>query len=51
VRVRIIPTWGDARALPYADETFDAAYLSAVLGEIPDPERRLGCFASFRAPT
>jgi ubiquinone/menaquinone biosynthesis C-methylase UbiE len=32
----IIPTQGDARALPYADDTFDAAYLTAVLGEIPD---------------
>jgi len=27
---------GDARALPYADATFDAAYLVSVLGEIPD---------------
>jgi SAM-dependent methyltransferase len=27
---------GDARALPYEDDSFDAAYLVAVLGEIPD---------------
>lgn len=27
---------GDARHLPFPDESFDAAYLSAVLGEIPD---------------
>jgi len=26
----------DAIALPHADQTFDAAYMSAVLGEIPD---------------
>lgn len=29
-------TQGDARALPYPDASFDAAYLVAVLGEIPD---------------
>ena len=27
---------GDAQVLPYADQTFDAAYLVTVLGEIPD---------------
>ena len=27
---------GDARALPYPDATFDAGFLVAVLGEIPD---------------
>ena len=27
---------GDARSLPYEDDTFDAAYLVTVLGEIPD---------------
>ena len=32
----ITPTRGDARSLPYADATFDAAYLVAVLGEVPD---------------
>ena len=30
------PGRGDAQALPYADDTFDAAYLVTVLGEIPD---------------
>lgn len=32
----IVPIQGDARKLPYPDRTFDAAYLIAVLGEIPD---------------
>ena len=32
----ITPRRGDARTLPYADHTFDAAYLVTVLGEIPD---------------
>jgi ubiquinone/menaquinone biosynthesis C-methylase UbiE len=32
----ISPTLADARSLPYADDTFDAAYLVTVLGEIPD---------------
>jgi len=34
----IVPTHGDAQALPYADSTFDAAYLVATLGEAPDPD-------------
>jgi SAM-dependent methyltransferase len=37
----IFPTQGDARALPYTDGTFDAAYLTAVLGEIPDQDAAL----------
>jgi ubiquinone/menaquinone biosynthesis C-methylase UbiE len=32
----VVPAQGDARELPYADATFDAAYLVTVLGEIPD---------------
>jgi ubiquinone/menaquinone biosynthesis C-methylase UbiE len=31
----------DAREMPYADESFDAAYLVTVLGEIPDQEAAL----------
>ncbi len=37
----IVPTRGDATALPYPDGSFDAAYLTAVLGEIPDQEGAL----------
>lgn len=33
----IVPTQGDARALPYEDASMDAVLLTAVLGEIPDP--------------
>lgn len=32
----IEPLRGDVRALPYEDASFDAAYLVAVLGEVPD---------------
>ncbi|WP_328380528.1 methyltransferase domain-containing protein (plasmid) [Streptomyces sp. NBC_00440] len=33
----IVPTLADAHQLPFADRTFDAAYLVTALGEIPDP--------------
>ncbi len=33
----VVPTQGDATALPYADASIDAVALTAVLGEIPDP--------------
>lgn len=33
----VVPTRGDATALPYADDSIDAVALTAVLGEIPDP--------------
>jgi len=35
------PRQGNARELPYDDATFDAAYLVAVLGEIPDQDAAL----------
>jgi SAM-dependent methyltransferase len=37
----LVPRLADAQGLPHADATFDAAYLSAVLGEIPSPARAL----------
>jgi ubiquinone/menaquinone biosynthesis C-methylase UbiE len=37
----VAATKGDARGLPYPDASFDAAYLVAVLGEIPERERAL----------
>jgi ubiquinone/menaquinone biosynthesis C-methylase UbiE len=37
----VTATPGDAHALPYPDDAFDAAYLVTVLGEIPDPVRAL----------
>jgi ubiquinone/menaquinone biosynthesis C-methylase UbiE len=33
----VVPTLGDATALPYEDSSMDAVALTAVLGEIPDP--------------
>lgn len=33
----VVPTQGDATALPYEDASMDAVVLTAVLGEIPDP--------------
>ncbi|HEX3324257.1 MAG TPA: methyltransferase domain-containing protein [Solirubrobacterales bacterium] len=33
----VVPTQGDATALPYEDKAMDAVVLTAVLGEIPDP--------------
>jgi ubiquinone/menaquinone biosynthesis C-methylase UbiE len=35
------PTQGDATNLPYEDDSFDGAYLAAVLGEIPDHQAAL----------
>lgn len=37
----IVAVQGDAQALPYADHTFDAAYMITTLGEIPDQGRAL----------
>lgn len=40
-RHNVVATEGDARRLPYPDATFDAACMTAVLGEIPDQETAL----------
>jgi ubiquinone/menaquinone biosynthesis C-methylase UbiE len=37
----VVPTQGDATALPYEDASIDAVVLTAVLGEIPDPTAAL----------
>ncbi|MEU6586539.1 methyltransferase domain-containing protein [Nocardia sp. NPDC046763] len=37
----IVATQGDARNLPFPDNTFDAVYLITALGEVPEPERVL----------
>ncbi len=37
----VVATQGDARDLPFPDATFDAAFLVATLGEIPDRDRAL----------
>jgi SAM-dependent methyltransferase len=37
----ITPTQSDATALPFQNETFDAAFLVTVLGEIPDQDAAL----------
>jgi ubiquinone/menaquinone biosynthesis C-methylase UbiE len=34
----VTPTRSDATAMPYEDDTFDAAFLVTVLGEIPDQD-------------
>lgn len=39
--VNIVPTQGDAQALPYSDAIFDGAYLVATLGEVPDKDATL----------
>ena len=46
----IEPRRGDARELPNAEATFDAAYLVAVLGEIPDPDAALRQLARVLKP-
>jgi ubiquinone/menaquinone biosynthesis C-methylase UbiE len=46
----IVPTRGDARELPYPDESFDAAFLVTVLGEIPDQQAALGEIARVLRP-
>jgi len=37
----LTPTLADATAMPYEDESFDAAFLVTVLGEVPDQDAAL----------
>jgi SAM-dependent methyltransferase len=37
----VTPTHSDATGMPYQDETYDAAFLVTVLGEIPDQDAAL----------
>jgi ubiquinone/menaquinone biosynthesis C-methylase UbiE len=37
----VVPVQGDAQRLPFTDATFDAAFLVATLGEVPDRDRAL----------
>jgi ubiquinone/menaquinone biosynthesis C-methylase UbiE len=46
----IQPREGDARQLPYEDGAFDAAYLVAVLGEVPDQDAALRQLARVLRP-
>ena len=46
----VVPTQGDARSLPYDDDSVDAVVLVTVLGEIPDQERALAEVARVLRP-
>ena len=46
----LVAEQGDARQLPYPDDTFDAALLVTVLGEVPDQELALGELARVVKP-
>lgn len=46
----VVPTQGDAEALPYDDDSIDAVVLTAVLGEIPDPAQAMREIARVLAP-
>ncbi len=47
----VVPTQGDATALPYEDDSVDAVVLTAVLGEIPDPVAALREIARVLRPS
>ena len=46
----VVPTQGDATALPFADGSVDAVVLTAVLGEIPDQDAALAEIARVLKP-
>jgi ubiquinone/menaquinone biosynthesis C-methylase UbiE len=47
----VVPTQGDATALPYEGDSMDAVVLTAVLGEIPDPVAALREIARVLKPS
>jgi ubiquinone/menaquinone biosynthesis C-methylase UbiE len=47
----VVPTQGDATALPYENGSMDAVVLTAVLGEIPDPVAALREISRVLKPT
>jgi ubiquinone/menaquinone biosynthesis C-methylase UbiE len=47
----VVPTQGDATALPYEDASIEAVVLTAVLGEIPDPVAALREIARVLRPS
>jgi ubiquinone/menaquinone biosynthesis C-methylase UbiE len=46
----VVPTQGDARSMPYPDGSIDGAYLTTVLGEIPDQQAALDELARVLRP-
>jgi protein-L-isoaspartate O-methyltransferase len=48
--VNVVPTQGDATALPYTDGAMDAVVLTAVLGEIPDQDAAMSEIARVLKP-
>jgi SAM-dependent methyltransferase len=46
----VVPTQGDATALPYDDDSMDAVVLTAVLGEIPDQDGAMAEIARVLRP-
>jgi SAM-dependent methyltransferase len=47
----VVPTHGDATALPYEDDSIDGVVLVAVLGEIPDPDSAMREIARVLKPS
>jgi SAM-dependent methyltransferase len=47
----VVPTQGDATALPYEDDSIDGVVLVAVLGEIPDPDSAMREIARVLKPS